>query len=249
VSVQVAIPSYNRHDRISKMTLQTLRNGGFPMDRVTVFVANEEQRRLYASCGAKLEISAPGIVPSRNFIHQAYPKGTRVVSLDDDIRSIVRATSPKKVSEIQFLESFFEQCFDAASAYKTKVWGGYPVLNPYFMKNRVSYGLKFIIGHMYGFVSDPSFPKIDDIYVAKHDYVVSIYAYKLYGGALRFDDVGCRTNMYKEPGGLQDFRTAELQRVNMEALLRDFPGLVAKKNGAGGMYAESEVRLVEPKRK
>ena len=71
----VAIPTYNRSDVIYKKTISTLLNGGIDYKNIYIFVANEEQRKLYEkelpnNCYNKIIIGKLGISKQRTFIRR-----------------------------------------------------------------------------------------------------------------------------------------------------------------------------------
>ena len=43
----VAIPSYKRHDQIMEKSLTTLKHYKVPPSRITIFVADKEEKKLY----------------------------------------------------------------------------------------------------------------------------------------------------------------------------------------------------------
>eukprot|EP00435_Cladocopium_sp_Y103_P016459 s1982_g4.t1 len=66
-----------------------------PTSRVTLFVANETERKHYRAALAgsewekvRIEVSVLGNKNSRNFIMKFFPPGTYVVSIDDDVERI-----------------------------------------------------------------------------------------------------------------------------------------------------------------
>ena len=125
-------------------------------------------------------------------------------------------------------------------------WGVYPVENPYFMKpttrksdDYTSTYLSYIIGFMTGVINNrkAEIRTIDD----KEDYERSIKYYLKDGGVLRFNNVTCRTNCYKEPGGMQVERTKKRIHDSAVYLTKEYPKLCTLNTGKKSGY--SEVRM------
>ena len=88
---QVAIPSYQRSKTIYKKTLTTLLNGKVNPNKITIFVANQQEKEEYETALPKYSykeiiIGEKGITPQRIFISKHYPPDTHIFSIDDDIR-------------------------------------------------------------------------------------------------------------------------------------------------------------------
>eukprot|EP00438_Fugacium_kawagutii_P000731 Skav220475 [mRNA] locus=scaffold591:18156:26333:- [translate_table: standard] len=78
-------------------TLGFLSREGIPKERVTLFVANDEEMNEYRRAlegsewrDVRIQRSVPGVRDSRNFIYKFFPADTYVVSLDDDMEGITR---------------------------------------------------------------------------------------------------------------------------------------------------------------
>jgi hypothetical protein len=88
---QVAIPSYQRSKTIYQKTLTTLLNGKVNPNKITIFVANQQEKEEYEtnlpkSSYKEIIIGEKGITPQRIFISKHYPANTHIFSVDDDIR-------------------------------------------------------------------------------------------------------------------------------------------------------------------
>ena len=94
IDYQIAIPSYKRSETIKKKTLKVLAEYDIPPERVTVFVANEEELEAYTKSlsehqyGGNIVVGVPTIGKQRNFIEKYYPEGTRLMMFDDDIKRV-----------------------------------------------------------------------------------------------------------------------------------------------------------------
>ena len=93
--------------------------------------------------------------------------------------------------------------------HKFKLFGIYPVDNPFFMKyNTINYNefitkkLCYIVGCFYGYYNDRN---ANILHVEnKEDYERSIRYFDKYGGNIRFDNITLKTNYYQGHGGLNN---------------------------------------------
>ena len=91
---RVAIPSYKRCEVIKDKTLSILDRYGIAPEKVTVFVADDEELGMYRDSlkghkyGENIVKGVPTIGEQRNWIERHYSEGTRLVMLDDDISGV-----------------------------------------------------------------------------------------------------------------------------------------------------------------
>ena len=88
---QVAIPSYQRSKTIYEKTITTLLNGKVNPNKITIFVANQQEKEEYETALPKssykeIVIGEKGITHQRIFISKHYPANTHIFSVDDDVR-------------------------------------------------------------------------------------------------------------------------------------------------------------------
>ena len=96
----VAIPSYDRPVEITKKTLLTLKKGKVSPDKIYVFVANKAEEAKYKDTMDpdtynKIIVGKKGITPQRNFISNYFPEGKQIVSMDDDVKNMVKLHGDK----------------------------------------------------------------------------------------------------------------------------------------------------------
>jgi hypothetical protein len=249
IEVQFAVPSYNRWESVGEKTLDTLRRYGIARDDITIFVADEKQETLYREyvdpeLYGKIVIAEPGIHKARNFIHKYYPEGTKVFSLDDDIKGFVKKLDDKTLIKAPCLKEMIEDGFKACEAHGAKTWGVYPVKNPMFMKNRISAGLKFLIGFSYGFISlgegceELTLP-------VKEDYQWCVLRYLSEGCTVRLDGYTADTKVYAGAGGLQDDRTPEVSDAAAAYLIQEYPELIREKKNTKSGHREVSFRRIK----
>ena len=97
---KVAIPSYKRAETLKKKTLETLKRGKVPASNVYIFVANKEEEKIYKevipkNLYHKIVVGIKGIANQRIFIRNYFKKGSHVVSIDDDVESVLKLVGEK----------------------------------------------------------------------------------------------------------------------------------------------------------
>jgi hypothetical protein len=209
IDYKIAIPSYKRHNTIKEKTLKLLDNYNIDRNRITVFVADNDEEILYKkSLGDeyKIVVGVPTIGKQRNFIEQYYSEGTYLMMFDDDIDSVM-IKKDNNLEEIKNLETDVIQLgFNECIKNKNNVFGIYAASNPYFMEDRIYTKLCYIIASMFGVIVQ------HDKYLERQtnhgeDYEYSIRQYIKNGSVTRIDYVTVKSNYYREPGGLQEIRT------------------------------------------
>ncbi len=235
MSYVVAIPSYNRPNEITKKTLPTLKDGGVDKNKIYVFVANKQEEKIYREAMDpntyhKIVVGKKGIVNQRIFISKYFKPGTMIVSMDDDVRNLVKL-SGDKLTRLTDLDSFFKKAFATLKKEKLFMWGVYPVKNSLFMKNNITTDLRFAIGVVYGFINrhaNKLYPNTK--YCCKEDIEQSILFYLKDGGILRFNNISFSTT-FKAPGGLgSDRKKRNIQdKEAQEYLVKQYPNIVTPK--------------------
>ena len=228
----IAIPSYKRSTLIQSKTLKTLHRHGIQASKINIFVANDDEYKIYKTAIPKqlynnLIIGEIGLKNQRNFISNYYPVGTHIVELDDDIDDIIqlhtRTKQPKQLltqkqlqsvssplgksanytTPINNLDLFIKKAFKLCSAKQAYLWGVYPVSNPYFMTDTVTTDLRFIVGPMWGIINRHS----DDLILTmdeKENTQRTLQYYVKDSTVIRFNNISIITKYYKTPGGMQE---------------------------------------------
>lgn len=219
------IRSYKRAKTLQHKSLAFLEKHGVSPSKVFIFVANEEELASYKESlpeiwHTRLQVGVPLGHKVNNFIHKFFPAGTRVVSMDDDITDIVHAKD-KKLSPVKDLNRVICAAFSWCDTSGTKLWGISPTSNAFFMDDGISFNLKFCVGCFWGFIAGDY-----DIEVhqdPKEDYERTILYYKKYGSVVRMNMLAPITNYYKEKGGLQEYRTNDIEKKAYEYMLETYP--------------------------
>lgn len=240
MTYQIAIPSYHRHERIGKLTLKVLRKGGVDMSCVDVWVASEEERALYEPIvhpfGANVVVHGlgPGLAKTRNAIADAYPPGTQLLELDDDIRAVVQAVDKKNLIPTVQLDGWIRVGFEKAAGL---LWCVYPAANAFYMNPSTyrSTGLWYAEGAWFGY----TVPEGDRSHTHVHtdhaeDFERSIRFFQHDGAVCRLDMLAVRTAFWTEPGGMQDTRTDDNIEAGIQHVLTAYPGFATRRTTAEG---------------
>jgi len=241
-SYNIAIPSYNRADVLNTKTLPMLKEYKIDRSKITVFVANNEEKEIYdakldKSTYGKIVVGKKGVMAIRNFITNYYPKDAYVISLDDDIERFDKLVGNKDNSRWEPVKSFKTDMIDEGYKLMKKhdyhVWGIYPFRNNGFASKMqpVSTDLKFLIGHCFGFINQKVLTHID----YKEDYERSLeYAIKD-GGVIRFNHI-CAKTKFGIPGGVNKTAKERITTYHKEVafLMKKYPTLVRKNSRRDG---------------
>lgn len=246
---KVVVPSYNRVEGFRTKTLATLQKYNIPPDRIYLFVANEEQKTLYeaglepGSVG-HIVVGEKGLPQVRNFIFEFFPKGTPLVSFDDDVRGFVRLDEKGKgLREVKPAElpKLFDLAFDHCTNVGARFWGDYPVPNAFFMSNTISYDLKFVMGSFWGCFNPGKDVRITIGHGEKEDYMRTIQFWEQDKAVVRLNFLSHKTATYNEAGGLQtDGANVRLEREKetVKTMLAKWPQYVRANPRRKGPFPE-----------
>lgn len=248
VPYQLVIPTYQRWMPVCQMsnkkrfkgcksafilvhTLAMLSRQRIPKHRVTLFVANETERKNYRDAlvgseweNVRIELSVKGNKESRNFIMKFFPAGTYVVSIDDDVERIswkiregmtpcvLRTLPPGSLEKVIF------DAYRQMKAHKAYLWGVSTSQNARHMK---VYGLSkrngLVNGYLNGYISRPKckglFRTLTD---ATEDSEFAVRHYAKDGVVLRYRMYAGITSPYLNRGGLQKKFEASGERITAE---------------------------------
>ena len=242
MSFEIAIPSYQRCSTLNTHTLRFLLASGVRSERITVFVADEEEATQYRAglyLGVKMVVGRPGIGAQRNFMESYYPVGSRVLFIDDDLKGIKSPWAAAPFAEI------VERCFELSSDKGCSLWGVHPNDDGRSLKDEAVVGLRFVIGACYGLTiqSVPGeYPR-----QTTEDWTRTMEAFKRDGKVMRFNGIGVTTRQYAE-GGLSDYRAKiGTQEAEMVATAAAYPDLCVVRRKPG-RPVDMRLRLVTSER-
>jgi hypothetical protein len=249
----VVIPSYNRVDTLKEKTLKVLQDHKIPASKIYVFVANEEQKKLYEEGLEKgsvghIVVGVKGLAEVRNFIFDYFPKGKKLVEMDDDIRGFFEFDEKAHRHEkpLVSLEKVIERGFEECQKTGASLWGVYPIPNGFFMKPTVSTDLKFIIGSFWGCINPGKDKALKLAFGGeKEDYQRTIQFWERDGVVVRLNFVAPKTAYYKEPGGMQEGDRVAKQNKAVAAMIKKWPQYIKLNPRRKSGYPE--IRLVQPK--
>ena len=229
----VAIPTYNRVYEIIKKTLNTLKDGGVNKNKIYLFVANKSQYELYEknvpkNLYHKIVVGKKGITNQRIFISNYFNEGQYVISIDDDVEEF-ELLNGQKLVKLKDVNNFFIDAYKLMKKKHLYIWGIYPVRNPFFMYNEVTFDLRFIIGVTFGFITRHEKKLRMSIKAeTKEDYEQTILYYLKDGGVIRFNNITTKTK-FNAPGGLGTNRF-ERNKNAAEYLTKKYPEIVTRKD-------------------
>jgi hypothetical protein len=246
----IAIPTYNRHNVIFKKTLTTLIHGGVDPDCIFLFVADYDELERYETSLPRqsynqIIVGEKGIANQRKFITNYFREGKYVISIDDDIDEY-QILRDDKLVKITNIHEFFIDAYHVLEHERLHIWGIYPVRNSFFMREKYTTDLRFIIGVTFGYIVrhdkrlEPSI-----LSETKEDYEQTILYFKKDGGVLRFNNITAKTK-FNAPGGLGTDRY-ERNKNASEYLVKTYPDIVKRRDRKDGT---PEVRLsIIPRKK
>jgi hypothetical protein len=222
----VAIPSYNRSKTIASKTLAFLASVSYPADKITIFVANEEEAFLYhrevpRALYGKLVVGVKGLMEQRNFITLYYPEDVIYIGMDDDVK------------KIDSQKSFIELTEDAVKRLETRkggLWGVFPNDDKRRYSDDTTTHLTFIIG---SFFVCRNHRDILITYAEKDDYERSILYFLKYGEVYRYRGAGVSTTYQKGEGGLQEEGRVARMEQGVLNLVEKYPLYCHRKDKKG----------------
>jgi hypothetical protein len=242
---QIAIPSYKRAETLRDKTLALLQKYNIPPEKIHIFVANEEERSVYAKTlpdyYKEIVVGVVGMMAIRNYIQDYFAEGERVLNIDDDIQALKVRVNDKECKELEDLDKLILDGFELCEKHSCSLWGIYPLVNAMFMHDDISFSLQYIIGAFWGVVNTHdknTYVTLDD----KEDFERSIKFYIKDGAVVRFNNIGVLSAYYTEPGGMQVERTEKRVRHSGIELLLKYPMFCAVNKARKRHF---EIRLVD----
>ena len=184
------------------------------------------------SIEAKVVLGEPGIGRQRIFINKHYAAGTRILSLDDDIYSLLIVGKDKKLSLCDWsIDRIAFKGFSTCEKVKAKIWGINPVENGFFMDRTTSIGLRYICANFFGsYAGDPVWVAEDRLdFSSGEDFESTLRSFAKYKGVVRLDGICPKTKYFAQGGicaeiGGEEKRKIDHHRHLMEIASR-FPHL------------------------
>jgi hypothetical protein len=253
-NIVFAVPSYRRAEAFASKTLQTLKRNGVDPTSIYCFLSDPSEKQEYsASCVLSdpeylpnFVDSVPTLAGNRNFIVKYFDHLQKIVWCDDDLVAINFRQDEKTLVETTDFLKYIDLAFNTCEEKGSWIWGIYAASNPFFMKDNIGEGLYYIIGSCYGSInrhSDVAMVELED----KEDFERTLKYYDNDGIVLRVNYLTVESAYYKEPGGMQETRTAERIDTSAKFLAAKYPNYctyyVRKTTG----HAELRLRDKTPK--
>lgn len=238
------IPSYDRADK--PLTVRLLADMGYPPEDIWVGVDDEAQRVLYedsmGSLCTVMDCGSTNCSEARAHMLGLVEPGTWVVTLDDDIRAFSRWVDEKTLVPITTREEFdrvLKDCFDFARAHNAPIWGGYPVVNPYFMSRTIDLRNVTLCTFM-GIVASPDL-QFDPEWKVKEDYELCLRVMTCGQNCVRYNFLVAEAT-HRTPGGTMRNWASGQDEVFTRRLCEMYPKLVAPARNASGFRFLKPVR-------
>jgi hypothetical protein len=252
--IKICIPSYKRADTIQSKTLAVLSSYSIPPSMIHIFVANEEEKAVYMEKVPKelygsIHVGVKGLAEVRNFIFGAFPVGTPLVEMDDDIQGFLEYSARARRNEkpLEDLKGVMLKGFAECKRVGCRFWGVYPVPNGFFMKPGMTSDLRFCVGSFWG-CFNPGTAGVRIAYSEKEDYQRTLQFFLEDGAVVRFSNVAPKTAYYKEAGGLQEQGDrVEKQEAAVAWMMKEWPSWIRRNPARKSGFPE--IRLVDPRSK
>ena len=250
---KVVIPTFNRYNIINTHTLTMLENHNIKSSLIYIFVANEEEKTKYLETLDKkyhknLIVGILGLKNQRNFINKYFKENQNILFIDDDVKEIYELTNYNKKNRtentkniLKDLNKFVLESFKLLKKEKAYLWGIYPINNPYFMFDRITFDLRFIVGPFFGIINRHN-KELELTIDEKEDVERTLKHFILDKKVVRFNNICVNTVYYKNKGGM-NFKDRKKDALESATYLhKKYPELTKLKLDKKSGYAE--VKLV-----
>ena len=240
IDFKIVIPSKGRADTICDKTISMLLNYHIPMNKVYVFVVQEESHAYKVALPnvCNVIVGVDGINKQRDFIATYFADGTPLVSLDDDITSvhllnidndIIHSGTKKLVG----LDTLIYETFFKLQSYGLNLASIYPVPRATycFLKHNESTDLRFCLGAFRIYFNKKHLEKRK--FILLEDYETTLKYYLNDGGVLRINDITIYVDYNKkgtQKGGITN-RTVEAKKKEVNEFVDKYPDYAVKKEG------------------
>ena len=247
MNYKIGILSYKRPDLICKLSLKYL-NDVLPKKnkiQIYLFLSNLDELKLYKESIANAELNnvkgnikyvykpeSKSYLEKMNIIHNFFKKGEKIFLMEDDVKELSELTiidGKKKYKKVTNLDKLIKKGFVECEKSGSKIFGFYPVYNPYFSYKTITYDLRFLIATCVGFISTRS-KELEMKCTRKTDYERTMLYYNKYGAVVRFNYIAALTKNYSLPGGLAANNRKEIEEENCKYLTEKYPEIVRKKS-------------------
>ena len=225
LSFSIAICTYKRGHLINERTLTFLRSHSVSPSNIFIFIGGktEEDFTGYDHLATEYSnlIRVPhGLHNARNAVRMFFPKDSRILFLDDDIKQIAHISK----GHYDFVKEC-EQAFELCKEYDVVGFGFYPTLNYGWMKPTITIGSHLLYGCAFGCLNTREFANELQL---KEDYEFSAWAITAKGAVLRINYLAPVQQLRQTEGGLSDYRSVKTEEHGCDVLLKKYPDLLRK---------------------
>ena len=201
MKAQIVIPSYKRVQQLKDKTLAMLRSYDIPDNICKIYVATDDELKAYQQ-EIKGDydwqvIGRPGIGYLRNYISKHNKPNEWLLWIDDDIEE-VQYLKGERLFRVPNLTSMIDEMVDDAEAVGSGQVGIYPANNHFFMKNKITRDLRYVINCFCLTKNDRSCEKRDFNLI--EDFERTLKYYVKYNTSLRYEFISVKTAYYASGG-------------------------------------------------
>ena len=231
----IAIPSYQRSALFAKNTYDMLKRYNL-LDVATLFI-NPADEEAYKDIDInKVVKDCKSLGERRDFIYNHYPDDTNILQMDDDISKMI-----SKNNQEFDLRDLIQRGFDTARKEGCRLWGLYPVPNPFFMKDGQTTDLKYISGCFFGLVKKGNY--VSPPTEGKGDFWWSCWYFMNDKKVLRINDYSAKANFYSAKGGREVGQARiDAEIVGANRVVADFPNYATQYIRKTTGFAELRLR-------
>tara|TARA_R110002110_G_scaffold409132_1_gene631212 strand:+ start:2707 stop:4005 length:1299 start_codon:yes stop_codon:yes gene_type:complete len=208
--IVISVMSHKRPEVLNNNTMKYLICNVSTSYPIFVFVSGISDYKKYTEYFANFShpitiIKAPNdYLKKCNYITRYFPVDQKVFWMEDDIEEL-QILKDNKLVKLKKFDFFVKNGFEKCIENNTKIFGIYPVVNSYFMREYHTTDFRFLIANAFGFISEHYNNKHLCCHSdAKTDYERSVLYYENFGKVIRFNNVCAITNNYTNKGGLND---------------------------------------------
>lgn len=252
--MNVIIPSFRRAQQCAEKSLTTLsRQAAGAAAQVWLSDWDElaEYEAAVEAAGVRDQITVtfhkgePGLGRNRKAAYHGQPEPGWVLCMDDDIEKVILRVDEKRIEEAD-IHRFWSEGVALAKTIGTRLFGVYPVANPYFMRANVRSGLTFIGGGFYAEYVTPGETDLLPLAVngLRDDFERSLLHWERFGNVLRFEEYSFIEKIFQNPGGLQaGDRNEEDDKKERERIVATWPEVTKLWRRKNGRW---EIKLRDP---
>ncbi len=217
----IAIPTYNRPQIFKAKTWALLERHNIPVDKVLIFVKDEEQKEMLGECPYTFIITgADGIQDTRNYLQNYFYDNTEydnVIYLDDDIKQIHNYDKP-----LDDLIKFGNDVFDELKKEDLYVCGVSPYHNKFYLRQTTTKTLKYICGCFRAERIRRDKPVLQTPISHFEDHLFSCEFFKRDGGVMRKNWIAIETKYFEPQGGITGHMGGMKERQKIMEINKDY---------------------------